>query len=475
MQNQSVTTAHSASAAASKTRVFLQENFFAIVAVLTFFLLITAQTLWSTIHGDGAVYAWLARELAGGWTSAQLPRWDHTNAYADHPYLFIYFASLFVKFFGSSDIVLKLPNYLVAAFSLFTVYKASQLSAGKKVQSVGIIAGYALLLNATYIIQISQPSLDPMAQWLSLVSILVLVFGRSAFLAGILMGAAFLTKGLELLPNLAALILTAVYIQLFVQRRSLKAAAKISLITGAGVLIPVAAWLLLDQAVWAGQWSATYWQRQFVNRFFNPNGADKSSQFGYVMTAIQVYFLEFFIFGVWFAATDAWKRKRRDPLFVSFLIYLAFNMAAFVLIKKDSSQHVTGILVAGSVFVGEAVYDIWKKMGSRRLWAVPVSLLVVAFAYWSWFFINAENNPDMWTAVKNEAQIFRGELPVVVRDSTGESYGIFYTAQWYSKSDNVYFQSDADRLLVGHEVVYLAPKDNGQLDAARVVYQKGLF
>jgi len=463
----------------ANVRSYLQKNFFIVCAVLTFFLLITAQTLWSTIHGDGAVYAWLARELAGGWSSGQLPKWDYAHEYADHPYLFIYFASLFVKLFGSSDIALKIPNYLVAALSLATVFKASQLSSAsdnssaQKSISAGIIACYALLLNATYMIQISQPSLDPMAQWLSLVSILVLIFGKNAFISGLIMGAAFLTKGLELLPNLAALVLTAAYLQ----RRSFVSVVKISLVVGAGVLIPVAGWLLIDLFVWGGQWASTYWNRQFVNRFFNANGADKSAQFDYVMTATRVYFLEIFIFGVWFTATDALKRKRRDPLFISFLIYCVFNIAAFVLIKKDSSQHVTGILVAGAVFVGEAIYDLWKKLGAKRLWAVPVSLLVIAFAYWAWFFVNAENNPDIWTDVKNEAQLLKnsGQLPLVVSDSSGESYGVFYTAQWYAKSSQVYFQTDADRLLVGREVVYLSPKENGQLFAARVIYQKGLF
>lgn len=474
MQDNPISDSFSSSSRGSQLRVFLQTHFFLIVAVLTFFLLITAQTLWSTIHGDGAVYAWVTKEMALGWGSGQLPKWDQSNTFAEHPYFFIYFAALFVKFFGDSDIVLKLPNYIVAAFSIFAVYKTAQLnSPPEKSRSIGLIAGYALLLNATYMIQISQPSLDPMAQLLALVSGLVLIFRKNAFLAGLVMGAAFLTKGLELLPNLAALGLTAIYLERASPRQAFKTAVTIAI----AVLLPVLAWLALDEILWNGHWLSTYWNRQFVNRFFNPHGSDKAESLGYLFTASRVYFLEFFIFGVWFTATDAWKKKRRDPLFLYFVLYVFFNLLAFLIIKKDSSQHVTGILVTGAFFVGEAIYDLWKRLGAKRLWAVPVSLLVVALAYWSWFIANADYNPDMWTVIKNESQIFRGDarLPIVVRDSTSESYGLYYTAQWYAKSNQVYYQVDADRLLVGREVVYLSSKEDGKLIAARVIYQKGLF
>jgi len=338
MQNQSVLNSNEVPSTAAKLRLYLQTNFFVIIAAITFFLLITAQTLWSTIHGDGAVYAWITKELAvGGWGAGKLPNWTQTQPFAEHPYLFFYFASVFVKLFGVSDLVLKLPNYLVAAASLYTVYRAVQQTA--KNQAVALVACYALLLNGTYFMQISQPTLDPMAQLLSLISVLVLIFFENAFLAGIVIGLAFLTKGLELLPNLAALVLTSA----FMQRASFKNVVKNSLLIGAGVLLPVVGWIVLDKFLWNGQWVKTYWNRQFVNRFFSENNVDKASGPAYLMTFIRVYFLELFIFAVWFLVTDAWKKKRSDPLFIFFVSYCVLNIAAFLIIKKDSSQHVTGV------------------------------------------------------------------------------------------------------------------------------------
>lgn len=480
MQSQSALNPFESQDVLAKTKLFLQKHFFTLIALLTFFLLITAQTMWSAIHGDGAVYAWVSKEMAlGGMFANKLPSWDQSQVFAEHPYLFFYFASFFVKLFGVSDIALKLPNFVIASLSIFTVVKASLLKwpahskEEGKGRQVGLIAGYALLLNATYIMQVSQPSLDPMAQLLSVVAILVFLFGGSVFLSGLVLGAAFLTKGLELLPNLAAFGIVAIY----VYKSSFKEFLKNAGIFLAGLLLPVVAWLAFDYLVWNGQWLNTYWDRQFVKRFFNSNNVNRAFDFAYLMTVARVYFIEFFILGVWFAATDAWKKKKQDPLFLYFVAYCVFNIAAFLIIKKDSSQHATGILVVGSIFVGEAVWDIWNKLGAKRLWVVPVSLLVLTFTYWSWFFINADYNPDMWTVVKNESQVYKGAtpLPVVVRDWTGEAYGLFHTAQWYTKSDKVFYQADADRLLIGQEVLMLFEKENGQLVTARVIYKKGLF
>ncbi len=475
MQNQYTFNSFKSNGVLSNIRLFFRNHFFEVVAVLTFFLLITAQTLWSAIHGDGAVYAWVTKEMAlNGFFSGKLPNWDQTQVFAEHPYFFFYFASFFVKVFGVSDLALKLPNYLVAAVSLFALFKAARLKWGaEQGSSIGLIAGYALLLNGTYMMQISQPSLDPMAQLLGLIAVMVLAFTDRAFLSGLVLGAAFLTKGLELLPNLAALVL----VTAFLKRSSYREVMKSVLVLGAGIILPVLGWLLLDQLIWNGEWIKTYWFRQFTMRFLNPVNVKKAFDLSYLLTATRVYFVEIFILAVWLLSTDAWKEKRRDPLFLYFVLYCVFNISAFLIIKKDSSQHATGLLVAGSLFVGQAIYDIWKKMGARRLWAVPVSLLVIAFTYWSWFFVNADHNPDMWTVVKNESQILSGnsKLPIVIRNADGEGYGLFHTAQWYSKSDRVYFQSDADRLLVGQEVVCLIEKSDGQLTAARVIYQKNIF
>jgi hypothetical protein len=91
-----------------------------------------------------------------------------------------------------------------------------------------------------------------------------------------------------------------------------------------------------------------------------------------------------------------------------------------------------------------------------------------------WFIVNADRNPDIWTTVKNESSYNKNSgVPVVIHDSTRESYGLFHTAQWYSQSDQVFFDSDADRL-EGKQVLFFS-ENGGQLISARVIYKKGQF
>jgi hypothetical protein len=146
---------------------------------------------------------------------------------------------------------------------------------------------------------------------------------------------------------------------------------------------------------------------------------------------------------------------------------------AFLIIKKDSSQHLTGVILFGSVFVAEALWDIWQKMGARKIYLVPVSLFCMTLVYWVWFVANADLNPDIWTTVKNESKMKSPAIPVVVQDSSGESYGLFHTAQWYSKSDKVFFADQASQL-EGQDVLFFSEKD-GRLISARVKFKKDRY
>jgi 4-amino-4-deoxy-L-arabinose transferase-like glycosyltransferase len=223
------------------------------VALATFFLIITAQLFWSTIHGDGAVYAWLIREVSeGGFFSSQLPKWTQTQFFAEHPYLFFYFGALFTKIFGYSDLALKIPNFVVAAFSLLAVYKVAALRQHGQERShqIGLIAGYVLIFDAAYMLQISQPSLDPLAQLLALVSVVSFVYYQRSFLAGLFMGLAFLTKGVEILPNFAALFMLSCYLR----RKNTSQLFKNLFLMLIGLLIPLLVWFGVDHFVWGGRW-----------------------------------------------------------------------------------------------------------------------------------------------------------------------------------------------------------------------------
>ena len=448
-----------------------QQNsrFFSVLAVVTFILLTTAQVFWSTIHGDGAVYAWVVKEVSkAGLLSHTLPNWDQNKSFAEHPYLFFYFSSLFTKLFGFSDLALKIPNFVIVGVTLFGVYKFSvlrnRLSAGA--HQIGLISAYVIVFNSAYMMQASQPSLDPMAQLFALLAVGGLIFYRSYFFSGFLLGLAFLTKGLEILPHLAALFLLTCHLY----RTEPKHLVRILGLQALGLFIPVAIWFGTDYFLWDMQWTECYWERQFLNRFLSHTNIRTPFTFSYLFNFLQTYSLELFVIAVGLWKSKNWSR-RNDPLFIYFLLYTFFNVTAFLLIKKNSSQHLTCVFLLGAAFVGEYLYDFWMRSRWRILKVFPLFLFLLSFVYWCWFMVKKNENPDMWTSIKNAGkQTAREEnLPIVIQETnTGEDYGIFYTVQWYFSTDKVYMQSEASRMIPGREAIFITDIPNLKIVKATV-------
>lgn len=438
-------------------------------------MMITAQFFWATIHGDGAVYAWVTRKITeNGIFSARPPAWSQSEIFADHPYFFFYFSSLFTRLFGFSDLVVKIPNFIIAGLSIYTVYLVCCIRDGLQSRSyqIGLMAGYALMLNAAYGLQISEPTLDPLAQLLSFAAVLVLIFYRRPFVAGFILSLAFLTKGLEMLPNLAALF----FLTCYLDYRNIKKLA-VSLALGLlGLAIPITAWLGYDFYIWNGQWLQTYIARQFQNRLLSQSNMQSLFGFDYIWTFIRIYCVELIIIAVGLAKSVQ-KKRSRDTLFFYFLCYVFFHILAFLIIKKDSSQHLTGVLLVGSVFVGEYLWEGSQKINHPFLRAVPVALFFVALIYWSFYIFKKNDKPDLWTSIKNESAYFAQEaddLPIVIQDSSQDVYGLFNTSQWYFASHKVYLQNEADQDLIGQEVYLLTDGDGRKLVKEKAIYQKGL-
>lgn len=450
-----------------------RKQFYTAVAITTFFLIITAQFFWATIHGDGAVYAWVSRKISeNGILSPRPPNWTQSEIFAEHPYLFFYFTGLFTSLFGFSDLVMKLPNFFIAGFSILTVYRVSCLRDGSKNRSyeIGLTAGYALLLNAAYALQISQPTLDPLAQLLAFFAPLILIYYRNAFLAGFILGLAFLTKGLEMLPNLAALF----FLTCYLNSRNLRSLAQNLALGLIGLALPVSLWLGYDFYVWKSQWLQTYISRQFENRLLNPENMKSIFGYDYVWTFARIYCVEILIISV--GLFKSARSRRADPLFLYFICYLFFHILAFLIIKKDSSQHLTGVLLVGSVIVGEYIWDGLQKVSRFILRALPVFICVVAFIYWGMYVFRKNEKPDLWTSIRNESEstsLSQDDLPIVIKNSTQDIYGMFNTAQWYFTGHKVYLQSEADQLLEGQKVYLLTDSEGWKLVKERTIYQKG--
>ena len=195
--------------------------------------------------------------------------------------------------------------------------------------------------------------------------------------------------------------------------------------------------------------------------------------FDYLSTFFRVYILEIAVLVV--GLIKSAQKRRTDPLFFYFICYLFFNILAFMIIKKDSSQHLTGVLLFGSVFVAEYLYEFLQKVNRSVVRAAPLFLFVIGLVYWSYYIFKKNDKPDLWTSIKNEAVFFaeiEKNLPLVVKRTTQDEYGLFNTAQWYFSTHKVYLQDEADQSLVGQEVITLTDADGRTLLKEKIVYQK---
>lgn len=445
------------------------------LAVITFFCILTAQVFWSTIHGDGAVYAWVTRQITeSGIFFTQPPKWTQLDIFAEHPYLFFYFSVPFTHFFGFSDLVLKLPNFFVATLSLYTIYRISLQRSVMQADSykVGLTACYALIFNAVYTLQVSQPTLDPLAHLLALLSVVCLIYKRNYFVAGLLLGLAFLTKGLEMLPHLATFSL----LSLYVQWHDFRAFVKNYLLSLMGLFIPVAAWIGYDFFVWDSQWISTYWFRQFTNRLLSATNMQKFFDLAYAETFFKTYILEIIIFSFGLLKMNKAALKK-DYLMIYFGIYIFFNLLAFTIIKKDSNQHMTGVLLFGSIFIGEFLWSMLRSYNSQIMNKIPFAICAMAIVYWSSFIVFKERNQDIWSAIRRESVLnsqLNQNIPIVIRDNTSDSYGLFFTTQWYFPEHKVYSHEEAKLLFKGQEVLMVEDK-SGKFLMTKAVYQPGFM
>ncbi len=436
-----------------------EQKFYIYTLLLTFFFVLTAQTFWSTIHGDGAVYAYLIKEISkSGLFLSELPNWNLTEKFAEHPYLFFIFGSWFTKLFGYSDLAVKLPNYFISAVTLWFLFAIAKKRhpEKQKATSIVIIASYALLLNATFVQQVSQPTLDPLAQLLAFVSFYFILYKKSFFTAGLILGLAFLTKGLELLPNFGAISL----IIGFMYYKEPKQLLKKMILFVFAVSFMVFLWLAYDQIFLSGEWLKIYWHRQFESRFLLHTNMQSIFGFGFLKTFISLYFVEIIIFIYaffhFFRSKNILVHLKTDLFGLYFVIYTIINLTAFLIIKKDSSQHMIGTILTGAILLAEIIYSFASNLKKNVIKSAATGLLLFSFFYWSWFILHRDKNPDIWTEIKLAAKQIKeydNNLPVVVAKVDGQYYGLFNTSLWYLNSNKVYNFIEAQNLLKGQEVI----------------------
>lgn len=452
------------------------------VAAAIFFMLITAQTLWSTIHGDGAVYAWMIRETVNNSSSllSHPLQWMRSSYFIDHPYFFFFVAAPILKIFGTGDIGIKIPNYIVGFVSLWMVYKTAKHYTAS--MWPGILGGYVLISNPLYELMLKQPTLDPLAQLLSLISIFLLITNerpepKKFFISGLLMGFAFLTKGLELLPNLAALFIV---VCLVIRNHQLNP-FKIIGLGLLGLALPIAAWFTYDRIFWNQMWFNQYYDRQFTHRFFSPENTQTAISFSYVKNLIAKYFIQIGII-IWGSARLV-KQGRSLGLFWWYtVIYSIFNIIAFSIIKKDSSQHMTGIFLFSSVLVGQYLYESYQAFNYSKIQITMNKILpyfhytlaVAVFVMWGWFMTHQNTKPDLWTFIKSQTEFFNqteNHLPIVLADDVHDLTGVYFTAQWYWTQNKIYMTGEAKALLQEQEVFLITKNNDNSFVITRALYQ----
>ncbi|UYL08286.1 glycosyltransferase family 39 protein [Bdellovibrio sp. SKB1291214] len=437
------------------------------------FLVFTHQVLWCPIHGDGAFYAMIIKQTTMH-TGLTLYR---ANGYAffDHPYLFFYYASLITKLFGVSDFTVKLPNFLMAGFTFYLMTKASKASHPHFVNRnlgnsqnlifwAGIISILLLALTGGYELQTRQPSIDPSVQFLALAAVFALIRYRNHYAAGVVLGLAFMTKGTEMLSHLAALMLlpfigSSIHESI---REFLKNLGK-SLIVLGGVLTVFALWFAWDR-YFNIHWFEGYYEYQFKNRFFSKQNFSTSLiDLAFIKSLFQMY-------GIWLIPTAVIhafyfrKNKSLPKIWIYYWLYLIMTVCAFSLIKKDSSQHYTGIYIFGSISLAQGLVYMWTcwsdKLRHRSLQiakGLTATLFVAACCATIYFWTTPYNKKDIWAETQRVGKFLeqKSSQLVVINPKSPWGEQMYWNLRWYSQNPIYWKGGDERSTITPGQAVFL--------------------
>ena len=444
------------------------------------FLVITHQVFWCPIHGDGAFYSFIIKQTT---LQPSLILHRATGApFFDHPYLYFYYASLITKVLGISDLTVKLPNFLMAGFTFFLMAKTSLASFPKYalpnadenkglVFWAGIISILLLVLTGGYELQTRQPSLDPMVQFLALAAAFVLIKYKNHYFAGCVLGLAFMTKGTEMLSHLAALLLLPLFADSLNEsiRDFFKNLLKSFTILG-GVLSIFTLWFAWDR-YFDIHWFEGYYRYQFADRFFaKKNFSSSVIDFAFIKSLFEMY-------GAWLIPTALihgfyFKNNKSLPkVWIYYWLYLFVTVCAFSLIKKDSSQHYTGIYIFGSISLAQGLVYLWSTWSdlSRKKTLVfakglTLTLFLVGFGAAVYFWTTPYNKKDIWAETQRVAKILEKEPnKVVILDPKSPwQEQMYWNLRWYSPNP-IYWET-ADRrtpVAAGQNVFSLSANESG--------------
>lgn len=422
----------------------LKENLIPLyLPIATFFLVIIAQVLWSPIHGDGAVYANMIREVSENGSKFPL-HWGDGTGFFDHPYLFFVVAAPIFKFFHgigfSDDVAVKIPNFIFGFLFLLLIFK---IVSKKSNRGTGILACYLALIFPVFEEQVRQPTLDVLMHLLVFTGVAYLVFdfekNKSAFLTGCFLGLACLVKGVEVFPYIASV---GVLILFFSKA---KFPLKKVLIFGLAVLTPVLLWLLLDHFFADGVWQTNYIRRQFTERFFAHSNFQSPLSLAFFKGFLSFYALQILVLLV--ALIRLWLRGFRPSLLFWFCsLYLLFLNLAFAIIKKDSSQHYFGATIVLVLMLTEIFYFWISTSKAAKLQQLSKYLVLVGFVVSAsmagYFVVKPFDQKGTWLNIKEVGAQLKdvpNEVPVVISGIIDDDYGVKNTAYWYWHPKKVFF------------------------------------
>lgn len=444
-------------------------------------LILGHQLFWCPIHGDGAFYSLVLKQFVQNPT---LKLYRATGEpFFDHPYLFFYLSWPIVKLFGFSDLAIKLPNLLIAFVTLyFIVLTVKVTMPNLEIQNAddahiyskwsGLLACLFLVLMAGYEMQIRQPSLDPLAHLFALMSLYVSLRSGQALLSGVILGLAFLAKGTEMLPHLGALLFINMIdasIKITISRFYIN--IQKALLTVVGLVCVVALWFGLDMLLEIG-WFKGYYSYQFSGRFLNHQNFEKKFfDFSFIKVLFSVFQPWFFLmFGL---SIYYFRKIKKIPLLWIYVwIYIFLVSIAFSIIKKDSSQHYTGIYILGAILLGQAstwFYSLGKILIQKKIIkygrAFLIFLFVCSFVGTVYFWITPYNKKDLWGAIL-DARSTLGLSPkkvVVIDPSDVWQEQIYWTGRWYWKNPIIWFNNDQRiQLQLGQSVYWVSTDSDGR-------------
>lgn len=294
-----------------------------------FFLLLLSVfaipiNLYPLRNWDEAWYGEIIKNMASGNYNLLVPFWNG-EYYFDKPPLYFWLSLPIVKMFGMGEWQVRFVSVIAAAVCTYLVFLI-----GKKLfdTKTGIIATIIFITLGQVYVRLSHGNLDALLIALFLGAFYCYLISheskRASFLAGVLIGLGFFTKGwaLGLFPVFVIFLYNQIIEKRFLPRSCLHIFT--------GIFVSCGWWYILGIIVWQEKFINWYLLTMAEGVFRNPLADFDLSYFKYLLRDLGVWIVPFFVPFIF-----NYRKVSRELMFFGLLILVFIIAISFSREKLD--------------------------------------------------------------------------------------------------------------------------------------------